>query len=106
MAGKKGKINGRCFANRLRNCFGRSPCNSELSKLSLGNRGGRGGRVKVCKVKGDRKVCARMASMGLYPGVEADIVCSGGAGQCVLKINGGTICIDADVIDNVYVQSI
>jgi Fe2+ transport system protein FeoA len=62
--------------------------------------------VKVCKVTGDRKICARMASMGLYPGVEADIICSESGSQCLLKINGGTISLDSDVSDNIFVTSL
>jgi ferrous iron transport protein A len=47
-----------------------------------------------------------MASMGLYPGVEADIICANGGSQCVLKVNGGTISLDSDVSENVYVTKL
>ena len=104
MIGKKGKNNGCCFADKLRNCFGgKSRCNSVASKLS---KHADNGKVKVCKVTGDRKVCARMASMGLYPGVEADIICANGSTQCVLKVNGGTISLDSVASDNVYVTNL
>ncbi len=66
----------------------------------------RTGRVKVCRVTGDRKICARMASMGLYPGVEADVICSETGSNCLLKVNGGTISLDADVSENVFVTNV
>jgi Fe2+ transport system protein FeoA len=47
-----------------------------------------------------------MASMGLYPGVEADVICSEMGRQCLLKVNGGTISLDADVSDNILVTSL
>ena len=100
---KRQKKNGCCFTQRIRNCFGRSRCNNLIAPLS---KRANTGRVKVCKVTGDRKVCARMASMGLYPGVEADVICSETGSQCLLKVNGGTISLDSDVSDNIFVTSL
>lgn len=97
------KKNGHCFADRVRNCFGKRQCKDPVGPLS---KRAKTGRVKVCKVTGDRKICARMASMGLYPGVEADIICSENGSQCVLKVNGGTISLDSDVSDNILVASL
>lgn len=92
-----------CLKEWVRNCFRRSHCSHSVAKLS---KRARNGRVKVCKITGDRKVCARMASMGLYPGAIADIICSPGSNQCVLRVNGGTISIDSDISDNIYVMNI
>ncbi len=103
MLGKRGKNNGCCFVDRVRNCFGRGRCSNLILPLS---KRARTGRVKVCKVTGDRKICARMASMGLYPGVEADVICSETGSQCLLKVNGGTISLDSDVSDNIFVTSL
>lgn len=100
---KRGKKNGCCFADKFRNCFGWGRCNDQVTPLS---KRARTGRVKVCKVTGDRKICARMASMGLYPGVEADVICSETGSQCLLKVNGGTISLDSDVSDNIYVSGL
>ncbi len=47
-----------------------------------------------------------MAAMGLYPGVEADVLCSETGSQCLLKINGGTISLGPDVSDNILVTSL
>ena len=52
-------------------------------------------RVRVCAVTGDRKTCARMANLGVLPGSELELLCKGGGQQCVIKINGGTISLDA-----------
>jgi Fe2+ transport system protein FeoA len=96
----------RCrFTDRVRNCFrrGRGRCRDLIAPLS---ESGQTGRVKVCKVTGDRKICARMASMGLYPGVEADIICAENGNRCLLKVNGGTISLDAEVSDNILVTSL
>ncbi|MGB3223793.1 MAG: FeoA family protein [Desulforhopalus sp.] len=103
MHSKRGKKNGCCFADKVRNCFGWGRCNDQVTPLS---KRARTGRVKVCKVTGDRRICARMASMGLYPGVEADVICSETGSQCLLKVNGGTISLDSDVSDNIYVSGL
>jgi ferrous iron transport protein A len=44
--------------------------------------------------------------MGVYPGVEADIICSGYGSRCILKVNGGTLSLDADVSENILVTSL
>ena len=62
--------------------------------------------MRVCKVDGDRKVCARMASMGLYPGVEADIICAENNSQCLIKVNGGTISLDPAISENILVTNL
>jgi Fe2+ transport system protein FeoA len=103
MFAKRKNINGCCFADKIRNCFGKKQCHNLVSPLS---KRARTGRVKVCRVTGDRKICARMASMGLYPGVEADVICSETGSNCLLKVNGGTISLDADVSENIFVTSL
>jgi len=52
-------------------------------------------RMRVCAVNGDRKTCARMAHLGVLPGSELELLCKGGAQQCMIKVNGGTISLDA-----------
>ncbi len=103
MGHKRGEHNGCCFVDKVRNCFGRKRCNSLITPLS---KRASIGRVKVCKIIGNRKICARMASMGLYPGVEADVICSETGSQCLLKVNGGTISLDSEVSDNILVSSL
>ncbi len=103
MLRKRTKNEGCCFAQKVRNCFGRKSCNDLAAPLS---KRGATGRIKICKITGDRTVCGRIAAMGVYPGVEADIICSGRGSRCILKVNGGTISFDADVSKNILVTSL
>jgi len=103
MRRKRGKKFDGCLADRVKNCFGRNRCAFRGIPASLNNSRG---RVKVCKVNGDRKICARMAAMGLYPGVEADIICAENGSQCLLKINGGTISLDPAISKNILVTNL
>ena len=63
------------------------------------------GRVKVCRLSGDRKACARMASLGLLPGRELELVCPrrGSGGQCMIRIDGGTLSLDSALAENILV---
>jgi len=103
MRRNRGKKSGCCFADKVRNCFGRNNCVRKDIPASLKDCRG---RVRVCKIGGDRKICARMASMGLYPGVIADIICAEEGSQCILKVHGGTISLDAAVSENILVTSL
>ena len=65
------------------------------------------GKVKVCKISGDRKACARMASLGVLPGSEMELLCpSRGRGrrQCMVKVNGGTLSFDELTAENIFVK--
>ncbi len=57
-----------------------------------------GKRVKVARVRGERGLCARMAALGIYPGVEMHLLCSG----CV-RVNGGILSLGEDVSDKILV---
>lgn len=103
MREKKGRHHICGFTSKVRNCFCKSPCNKKESRLSQNDHCR---KVKVCKITGDRKICARMASLGLYPGVEADVICSQHGNQCMLKVNGGTISLDSNISDNIYVTDL
>ena len=103
MRRKRGNVNDCCFTDRIKQCFRREHCCDLAAPLS--KRGG-SGRIKICKVTGDRSICGRMAAMGVYPGVEADIICPGNGNQCILKVNGGTISLDAEVSQNILVTSL
>ncbi|MCI5166319.1 MAG: ferrous iron transport protein A [Candidatus Electrothrix sp. GM3_4] len=63
-------------------------------------------RVKVCKVSGDRSTCGRMASLGVLPGTVLELLCPArgrGRRQCMVKINGGTLSLDALTARNIFV---
>ena len=57
-----------------------------------------GRTVKVACVHGERGLCARMAAMGIYPGVEMHLLCSG----CV-RVNGGVLSLGKDIFDKILV---
>lgn len=60
-------------------------------------------RFRVCSINGDRRTCARMANLGLLPGCELELLCRGKGQQCMIKINGGTISLDAPTAASIMV---
>ena len=66
------------------------------------------GRVKICKISGDRKTCARIAHLGVLPGSEMELLCPPGRGrrQCMVKLNGGTLSLDELTACNILVKSV
>lgn len=64
------------------------------------------GRKKICKITGDRKMCARMAAMGMYPGEEVNVICANEGSQCILRTSGGTISLDRMTSENILVESL
>ncbi|MGD9948551.1 MAG: ferrous iron transport protein A [Desulfobulbus sp.] len=63
-------------------------------------------RFRVCAINGDRRTCARMASLGLLPGCELELLCKGTGQQCMVKVNGGTISLDAPTAANIMVAPV
>jgi len=59
---------------------------------------GAGEKVKVACVHGERGLCARMAALGIYPGVEMHLLCAG----CV-RVNGGVLSLGKDISDKILV---
>ncbi len=64
------------------------------------------GMVKVCKISGTRKSCARMAQLGVLPGSELELLCPCRGRQCMVKINGGTISLDIPSAENIMVTPV
>lgn len=62
------------------------------------------GIARVCSVNGDRKHCARLASLGLYPGNEIELVCPSQGDGCVIKVHGGTVSIDRETMENILIS--
>ncbi|MCI5121145.1 MAG: ferrous iron transport protein A [Candidatus Electrothrix sp. AUS4] len=63
-------------------------------------------RVRVCKISGDRSACGRIAAMGVLPGTVLELLCPArgrGRKQCMVKINGGTLSLDALTAQNIFV---
>ncbi len=76
------------------------------------------GRVRVEKLSGDRKACAKMANLGVLPGTEMELLCPSkgqgrgrgrghgrgrGGGRCMVKIHGGTLSLDQLTAENIFV---
>lgn len=92
-----------CFGEKLRRkCMGPRKCTKQVSPLSKLSRSG---RFKVCQIKGDRKHCAKMASMGLLPGEEMELICPENGNLCVIKVKGGNISLDNETSENIYVTN-
>ena len=60
-------------------------------------------RLKVCKVRGDRKLCARMAQLGVLPGSIIELICSTQSQNCMVKIKGSTVSLDQLSAENILV---
>ncbi|MCE5242141.1 MAG: ferrous iron transport protein A [Desulfobacteraceae bacterium] len=78
-----------------------SDCSSALPLCNA--RSGR--RLKVACIEGGRRLCARMASMGIYPGVEMEVLCSGCGSPCLVRVHGGTLSLGAGVSEKIMVTS-
>jgi ferrous iron transport protein A len=62
-----------------------------------------GCRLRVQKVDGGRHLCGRMAAMGIYPGVELELLCAGCNCPCLVRINGGTLSLGKGVSEKILV---
>ena len=62
-----------------------------------------GARVTIRTLTGDRKTCAQISAMGLYPGAEGEMLSCFGNGQCILDIHGCRLCIDREIASQVMV---
>lgn len=89
------------IAEAVRKCCKGSNCAQRITPLSTL---GHAGRIRICKVLGDRKICARMTAMGLYPGIEGELLCPDNGSQCILKIGGGRLCLDHTMSENILVS--
>ncbi|WP_028582947.1 FeoA family protein [Desulfogranum mediterraneum] len=94
-----------CFFKGMRNRCRRKKRGAPCASRSLAEACSCG-RLKVCRVNGDRKNCARMAHLGLLPGTEIELLCKGGGDQCMVKINGGTISLDRSIATQIMVAPV
>jgi ferrous iron transport protein A len=44
-----------------------------------------------------------MASMGIYPGVEMELLCSSGGAPCLVRVHGGTLSLGAGLSRDILV---
>ena len=94
-----------CLAKKVQGCTITNRANRRVHHGPL-SENCQAGKVKICKVTGDRKLCARMASLGVRPGEEAELICPRKGSQCILKIHGGTLSLDQSISRNIIVQSV
>jgi ferrous iron transport protein A len=92
------------FAGKVRRCLRTGE--GDIKQVMPLSKIGYHGRKRICKITGDRKLCARMASLGFHPGEEVELLCRENDSQCILKIQGGTISLDNTASNNILVQSI
>jgi len=92
-----------CLADKVKNCAKQTPCPKHVAPLSESCRSG---RLKICKITGDRKLCARMASLGVYPGEEVELLCPENGSQCLLKLQGTTLSLDSNTTKNIMVTKV
>ncbi|HDS15267.1 MAG TPA: ferrous iron transport protein A [Proteobacteria bacterium] len=79
---------------RLRFCEGEVP----LTQAGCGR------RFRVCRIGGDRRVCARMAALGIFPGQEVELVCAADRSRCLVKLNGATVSLGDGAAENIVVS--
>ncbi|WP_167495780.1 MULTISPECIES: FeoA family protein [Desulfosediminicola] len=91
-----------CWKKQLKGCFFQSKEDNQTTPLSSRCKAG---KVRVCKITGDRKLCAKIASLGLFPGSEAELICPANGHQCVVKVYGGNICLDRSISENILVTT-
>ncbi|HBI16485.1 MAG TPA: hypothetical protein DDY20_13435 [Desulfobulbaceae bacterium] len=60
-------------------------------------------RFRVCRIKGNRRNCARMAQMGVLPGSEIEMLCPGGRRQCMFRVKGSTVTLDPQCAEQILV---
>jgi ferrous iron transport protein A len=64
-----------------------------------------GNRLKVTCIEGGRKLCARMAAMGIYPGAEVELLCAGCGSPCLIRVHGSTLSLGAGISEKILVTS-
>lgn len=101
MKGKQQDISCACPKKSKGDCTGR-PRNGTKNAQPLSKMCGCD-RLKVCKISGDRKLCARMAQLGVLPGSVIELICPTQSQNCMVKIKGSTISLDELSAENILV---
>ena len=91
------------FGGKMRNCLKDKSCPRKMCSLS---EAGNCGRMRICKINGNRRQCARIASMGVRAGEEIDLICPKNGSNCILKIGNGTISLDHDTTKSILVTPV
>lgn len=81
---------------------GSSKCfNNGLKPLAMADPGK---KFKVSRIIGGRRACARLAHMGIYPGVEMELICGGCDAPCVVKVHNVTISLGKGISQKIMVE--
>ena len=62
-----------------------------------------GQKLRVKQILSGRGLCGRMASMGIYPGAEIEVVCAGCGCHCLVRVHGGTYSLGSGVSQKIVV---
>jgi ferrous iron transport protein A len=89
---------------RWRQQFNGCCCDRGGSKCLLSLSEARPGRpVQVMTIEGGRRLCGRMAALGIYPGVKLELLCNGCGAPCLVKVRGSTLSLGAGVSQKIKV---
>ncbi|NLI82377.1 MAG: ferrous iron transport protein A [Deltaproteobacteria bacterium] len=92
-----------CFGKRGGRCWrGLNRPNCGVLPLS---RAPQGCRIRVEGIDGGRQLCARMAALGIYPGVEMELLCASCGSPCLIKLRGSTLSLGAGVSEKILVTA-
>ncbi len=90
------------FLDKAKKCLRNRSCGGETSL----SRACCNSRLRVCRLTGDRRLCARMAHLGLVPGRELQLICSGSGENCLVKLGDGVLTLDEQTSENIIVTAI
>lgn len=90
------------FANAIKLRPADTPQLSHKGPVPLSTIGGNC-KITIRQVTGDRRTCAKIGALGLYPGAEGEVIFPGQGRRCVLHIHGSRLCLDHLLADRILV---
>ena len=66
---------------------------------------GCGHRLEVCRIDGGRRICGRLASLGIFPGQQVELVCAADKARCLIRINGATVSLGDGAAEKILVKA-
>jgi len=63
-----------------------------------------GEKVRVLKISGGRGLVQRLTEMGLYPGVEIEIISDGHRGPFIIGVGGSRLGLGFGMIKKIFVE--
>ncbi len=65
-----------------------------------------GKKFKICRILGGRNVLSRLASLGLYPGVEIELICGSCNAPCIVRVNNSKLSLGEGVAQKILVKEV